>query len=337
MLEFSSNAASAKVRGKFGKCLSGEDYRLLCGCKTVDEVASFLRSTPYGELMGRATAHREQIEYAVSRRIYSELESLIRYLPDLGGFLNGFFLGRYEIAETVKAATRLKGASLYDESDVLSKSALVSDSKVKFRILAVARTKEDIFEALKDTPHSQCALEFLGDDSMTVPQFEARLWGSLYDRVSANLKKHSSGKELESMKKLFSERVDVMNYVTAVRMLKYKGVSEEYLTGLMIKGGTFSEKTLRDMVLAENHDELFAVIKKTHIGKAAGARGKDAPIYAPIKEYIKYIRYCPYPAVVVAAYLFFIENEVGNIIKITEGIRYSLDGADIYGLLSVAE
>ncbi len=335
MLEFSSNAASAKVRGRFGKCLNAEDYRLMCGCRTVDELATFLRSTTYGELMGRGVMHREQIEEAVGLRLYSELYGLKRYLGDDGGYLNGYFTGRYEIAEIVKAATRLKGAA-FEEKDGTGYKKFAAASTVKFHILAVAKTKSDIVTAVKGTPHEAVCTEFQDDDSMTVPQFEAKLFGGLYERVLSSAERHAHGEELANIKQLFSQRIDVMNYMTVGRMKRYADIPNEYLKSLIIPGGTLSDRVIERMIHAESIEELYGSVKKTHIGKAADPERLNA-LTAPVKEYIKFIHYCRFPAVVVAAYLFFLENEAGNVIKITEGIRYSLDRTAIYGLLTVAE
>ncbi len=336
MLEFSSNAASAKVRGRFGKRLSSEDYRLMCGCRTVDELAVFLRSTAYGEHMDRGVMHREQIEEAVGLRLYSELDGLKRYLGEDGGYLNGYFTGRYEIAEIVKAATRLSGASTPEKTDSGRFRKFAADSDVKLYILAVARRREDIATAVEGTPHESVCREFLNSEAMTVPQLEAKLWGGLYGRIIASAERHTHGQELENIKQLFSQRIDVMNYVTVCRMKRYDGVTPDYLHSLIIPGGTLSEKIIDKMICAGTEDELYTTVRKTHIGRMADAEGLNA-FNVPVKEYIKFIHYCKYPAVVVAAYLFYLENEAANVIKITEGIRYSLDRGAIYGLLTVAE
>ncbi len=333
MIGFSSNAASAKVRGMLGKCLKAADYKILCSCRTVDEVASILRQTPYGKLMEPGVMHREQIERAVSRRIYFEMEGLRRYLPDDGGYLGEYFLGRHEVEQIVKAATRLNGTAMY-EPDGRAPTEFAAKSHIKLYILAVAKTKQDILTAVKGTVYEACARSFEDDDGMTVPQFEASLWSVLYAKVRSQAQKHASGAELEYMQKLFARRVDVMNYITLCRMKRYGDVSAEYLRSLMIHGGTLSEGVTEKMLRAEDREALYDAVRKSHIGRSVG---EDDVFTVPVNEYVRYMRYCPYPTVVVAAYLFFVENETSNIIKITEGIRYSLDSGDIYGMLSIAE
>ncbi len=332
MIRTGANAASAKVRVMFGRRIKPSEYRVMCECRTVDEVAGILRDTPYGPLLGDGVQHREQIEYAVGRRLYADLEGLNRYLPEQGGYLNEYFTGRYEVEQIVQAATGLGGVPMQGSSLV----EFASHSPINTYALRVSRTSRDIANALVGTVYESAANEFASEDGMTVPQFEARLWGVLYSDVYKNASKHAVGAELQCVQDLFSRKIDMMNYTSVSRMKNYGKVSSEYLKSLIIPGGTLPQSVTDRMIRAEDSDMLRQAVKNTRMGRLISAYGDNISA-ASVREYIKYIRYSKYPIAVVAAYLFFIENEAANIVKITEGIRYSLDSDDIYGLLSVAE
>ena len=65
-----------------------------------------------------------------------------------------------------------------------------------------------------------------------------------------------------------------------------------------------------------------------------GTRPEIIRLAAVINKCRKYLRYSAHPAIVVLSYLYLLETELANIIKIVEGIRYSLAKEQIAAMIS---
>lgn len=79
----SSNAILAKARTMYGRRLTDKDYEDLLACKTVPEVATYLKNeTVYSEILSGLNendVHRGQLETLLRKKIFYEKVSLAKF------------------------------------------------------------------------------------------------------------------------------------------------------------------------------------------------------------------------------------------------------------------
>ena len=97
----SSGAIPAKARAKYGRRLTSEDYNNLIHCKTVAEVANYLKSnTYYNDVLSQLNEHnihRGQVELLLKQKLFYDFDELCRYESRSGNGFSSFIVIRYEI------------------------------------------------------------------------------------------------------------------------------------------------------------------------------------------------------------------------------------------------
>ena len=94
----------------YGRRLTDKDYEDLLACKTVPEVANYLKNeTVYSEILSGLNendVHRGQLETLLRKKIFYEKVSLARFDMNSEKFLSVFFINRIEI-EQIKSSYHL--------------------------------------------------------------------------------------------------------------------------------------------------------------------------------------------------------------------------------------
>ncbi len=107
----SSNAILAKARTMYGRRLTDKDYEDLLACKTVPEVANYLKNeTVYSEILSGLNendVHRGQLETLLRKKIFYEKVSLARFDMNSEKFLSVFFINRMEIEQIMRCISLL--------------------------------------------------------------------------------------------------------------------------------------------------------------------------------------------------------------------------------------
>ena len=100
---FASNAILSKARAMYGKRLREENYRDLLNCKTVSEVAGYLKNrTSYSGILAGINeneVHRGQLEGKLRQKLFEDYASLCRYELSVGEHFADYLLEWLEIAK----------------------------------------------------------------------------------------------------------------------------------------------------------------------------------------------------------------------------------------------
>ena len=88
MSSYSSNAILAKARAMYGRRLTEQNYTDLLGCRSVGEVAAYLKTrTSYSDILEGVAAlniHRGRLEELLRKRLFLQYASLCRYEMSIG-------------------------------------------------------------------------------------------------------------------------------------------------------------------------------------------------------------------------------------------------------------
>ena len=330
------NAAAAKARCMYADRLTKDDYKELILCNSVGEAASYLNTKKryiYALKNERAISgmHREQIEYMLEKRKYDDYVKLSSYLMGSGEYIRYFFSARREVSLLVRAVSSL---GIWESDDYYYQimSDFDKESDIDIASLFEAKTYDGILNACKSSEYYKILSKYNTKTSSApdIVHLEAELWNHLCGVIFERVENLPSKSEREEANCIFKSYIDAKNISAIYRFKNYTECDEEYITGSLIKHGSISEKNLK---------YLFS--KKSSVDGESDKRleklifeGYDAEARICENKCRKYLRYSAHPAIVVLSYLYLLETELANIIKIVEGIRYSLAKEQIAAMIS---
>ena len=107
----SSNAILAKSRAMFGRSLTNQNYEEMLACRTVGDVAAYLKArTSYADVLEGAAAagiHRGRLEELLRRRLLLQYEALCRYEMSIGQDFYKYFITGNDISQILKCVRLL--------------------------------------------------------------------------------------------------------------------------------------------------------------------------------------------------------------------------------------
>jgi len=333
----SSNAVLAKSRAMYGKSLKEDDYRQLIECKTVPEIASYLKTrTRYSKAltgMVENEIHRGQLEPLLRQDVYSDVYALSRYAAENGASVTSFVTARLDVEQILHCLIMLNlGKS--EEYALTVPLSLERFSDVSFKKLAAARSYDEVLEALQHTRYYQVIRSFRPKDGvpMKISDIEIALISQDYRMALESIEKMKHKTEKKELKDLFLAVCDFENLERILRLKKYHHFSSETVSSLLIPFGRLSKKRMGELCEAEGTDDVYELARDTYLGKMLSKvtfYDKTQISYALINAYCKHhLRLSPNPIIVMISYIYLKQIEVNNIINLIEATRYGLSAEE---------
>ena len=145
----------------YGKSLKESDFQALLDCKSVAEIASYLKQrTGYSSVLNgldETNIHRGQLETLLRQEIYFDLFALSRYAHEDTLAFSDFFISRMEIEQIIKCLMLLNIGKA-DEYVYTMPLSLDEFTDISLKALAGVRSCSDMLTALKGgtPPQRQC-------------------------------------------------------------------------------------------------------------------------------------------------------------------------------------
>ena len=329
----SSNAILAKARAMYGKCLKDTDYQNLIDCKTVAEIAAYLKQrTNYASVMSglnETEIHRGQLEPVLRQNIYFDVFALSRYaLEDTLAF-SDFIIAKMEIEQIIRCLmlVNIGKPETYVYSMPLS---LDKFSKISLKALASVRSYDDIMSAMKGTWYYQVMLGFRPKDNskINITELEIALENKNYAKVIETMAEGKNKGDRKELRDIFSAMLDFENMSRIIRLKKYYHFTQEQIIPLLIPYGRLSKKMLSDLCSAESVSEIFELSRTTYLGRLMSKLQYNDPTQmtdAMIYNYCRHhLRLSPNPTIVMISYVYLREIELKNIINLIEATRYNI-------------
>ena len=329
----SSNAILAKARAMYGKCLKDTDYQNLIDCKTVAEIAAYLKQrTNYASVMSglnETEIHRGQLEPVLRQNIYFDVFALSRYaLEDTLAF-SDFIIAKMEIEQIIRCLmlVNIGKAEEYVYSMPLS---LDKFSKISLKALASVRSYDDMMSAMKGTWYYQVMLGFRPKDNskINITELEIALENKNYSKVIETMAEGKNKGDRKELRDIFSAMLDFENMSRIIRLKKYYHFTQEQIVPLLIPYGRLSKKILSDLCSAESVSEIFELSRTTYLGRLMSKLQYNDPTQmtdAMIYNYCRHhLRLSPNPTIVMISYVYLREIELKNIINLIEATRYNI-------------
>ena len=341
---YSNNVIAAKAHGMYGKHITTEQYEELLRCRSVSEVASYLKTQTHFrhalENINPANIHRGQLENMLRRDAFEDYSKMYRYLNAKRENLFHYVIMEEEIVEILRMVLLLKADNA--ESFILDLPAyLISQATVDLMAVAKVKTYDELIEVLKGTDYAEILQRFHPNDKVPTINYvacEHAFYEYFFKRYFAMIKKIYKGKTRKELEELLPTRIELFNLTSIYRTKVFFGAkSTTVARRLYPYRYKLKEKQIQNMIEAPDKEALERIIAST-----AYARQLPFKDYSYIEHYTnrvsyqinrKYLHFSTNAAVVFLAYFTLSELELGNIINIIEGIRYQVAAEEIRKLL----
>lgn len=341
----SSNVVLSKARAMYGKRLTQENYNDLLNCRTVNEVAGYLKTrTVYGKALAgieESDIHRGQLESKLRQKILMDSSSLCRYEITVGEHFSEYFIQRSEI-EQILHAILLLDAGTPEEYLFSVPAYLLHHTHINLKLICRIKNYDDLLTALGHTEYHKILEKFIPDDGEKTrySEIENALYSYLYSNVFSIIKKYTKGETARQLLDIFNSFIDLTNYARIIRLKTSYNADTEYIRGSMFNFGSIKKRFLNEMIESKTADEATEILSRTSIGKRAlkteYSYASEIARRVNFKACRHYISFSTHPSVVLISYMFISEAEINDIITIVEGIRYKLAPDEIKKMLTVA-
>jgi V/A-type H+/Na+-transporting ATPase subunit C len=347
MSSFASNAILAKSAAMYGRMLTGQDYTDLLNCRSVSEVAAYLKTrTSYADIfegVSTITIHRGRLEELLKKRLFMQYASLCRYEMSIGQDFYKYFIIKNDILQ-ILSCVRLLGADRPGDYLFTLPAFFNEHTGLDLIKMATAKSFEDLLDVLEGTPYQKVLAPFRGVSltSRSNLDIEAALYKYFYYELWALANKAFRGKRLEGVLDVLRIQADMRTLVSLYRLKNMLDAHEVLLRQFTFPGiGNLTDKQLTALVRAPSAKELLKSLEMTRYRNQLEESDYgyvEAATHRILYRWSKkYFRFSTDPTVVMFCYIYLAENEIENITHIVEGIRYDVPPENIKATLIGAD
>lgn len=340
-MRYASNAVLAKARAMYAGRITSEEYDALVSCKSLSELIGLLqRRKRYAVSLEKAPSSitPAQAEELLRMSVYEQLAILGRYEISERNTFFRFYIVKREIEQLLRCIRLLIGGR---SQEYLTELPPFFNSLTELNLfrLAEADSMEDVLQVLDGTPYRRILSPYVpiykekGVYLQIEAAFHAYLFAFLFDSAKRD---KSDKKQMEEALRLY---VDAEYITSMYRLKKMRAGDEKIYSAYLVKNHTaFSKAQIDAMQRARDEKEFMAALAKTAYGEELKALdyGDTEKVIAEYvcEKYRKGLRFYTDPAAVMVCYMFLAENEIMNIIRIIEGIRYQISPNEIKSVLT---
>ncbi|WP_411677732.1 V-type ATPase subunit [Caproicibacter sp.] len=342
--EYSSQVVLTKARAMYGKRLTPQNYKDLLACKTVGEVAGYLKSnTVYSKVLSgieESEVHRGQLEAKLRQKLLEDYAALCHFEITLGEHFAKYFIERNEIEQILRAILLLD-AGMPEEYIFNMPSYLLRHTKINLKSLSKIKNFDDLLGALGNTAYRKILEPFRPGENgwINYTGIESALYANLYAKVFRIVKKSTHGETTRQLNEILKSYIDLTNFARIVRLKVTYHANPEFIKKALLPYGSLKENLLDEMINTNSEGEIVSLLETTDIGRHALKFEHDyvgeIPRRMNFRNCHHYIDFSTHSSVVLISYIFTCEAEINDIITIVEGIRYQLATDEIKKLLIV--
>ncbi len=329
----------------YGKRLLNSDYEALLKCRSVGEIAGYLkkntRYAPELVTVNELSVHRGYLEALLHRRVFDDYAALCRYELSVGEHLSSYIIEKGE-SEQILHSLRLLSAERNREYLLTLPIFFGTHLRFDTQKVAQANNFDEFLRAMEGTPYRALLSPFRPENGETLDfaAIEHALYSRLYGDVFDVIDKHAPVKARKDLHELFGGLIDVLNITRILRMKEFYHASPDYIRSQILPFSFhLTQKRLTKMLQAQTADEVLDQLEGTVYAKGLAAQeGPKVSLEHSLLQ-LRYSRcahqvhFSVHPSVVMVAYLSLCEMEVANLTTIIEGIRYGLEPTRIRKML----
>ena len=325
MISFLSNAVLVKIRAKYAKRLSSNDYKALLSSENVTEIANYLKSKDvYCNSLSKMNSeiHRGPLEKALMQSFFEDLSALANYDLKFSKKVFKYIILCSEIKQINKFLTFLKSDNS-EKFECFLPRFLQLKSKIKFNQFNKIKSYKDLTTFLRITEYYKILQSFEHDVPIDINIIETGLYNYKFQTILNSI--YELKKISKETKKFFYKCIDIMNIIRVLRTKKVCNPSNDYISKIVFKFGDYK---------FNNYDICEEQLKNI-FGNDINSVQKLEKEFKKIKFKWakKNIRYSSVPEIIAFSYISLKEFEIMNITNIIEGVRYKLPSDRIEKML----
>lgn len=343
-----NHAVTAKARALYGRRITPEQYKDLLRCRSVPEVASYLKSsTSYADALqniSESNIHRGQLENMLRRWNFDSYAKMYYYLNSNEDNFFKLIISEFEIREILRMILLLKAGNPEEYISSLP-GFLISKCKVDLLELASVRSFNELLKILEGTRYERILNPFRPTDGRPDIDYigcEHSLYEYHFRRTIKLINKSTDKSERRELRRLIGMRIDHINLRSVYRgKVLFKSEPKNIALRIFPFHRLLTKNMLDEMLNADSDEHLDQIIDR--IFKSSGAINRmsknensflesytDRLLYRANKNYLHLSQNV---SVVFYAYFVLSQLEISNIIYIIEGIRYQLPTEEIQKLI----
>ena len=347
MLEgYSTNATVAKVRSIYGSLLTMDDQRELVAKRSVTEVCDALkRMHGFSEALRDIdpnTIHRGHLENILHKFAFDTYARLCGFQKLDGDPFFSFYIKSLECQQLINLVNAISNGLSREFVEALP-GYLLEHSKLKLLELAHCHSFDELMPRLKGTAYYK-PLRSAARTEDGRPDFtdaEMRIRTAFYSELMQSVKASSFSKaEKNELEALIKADVDMINIINSLRLKTYFGYNADDIKLFMLPFTGAGKRVMQEIYSSDSPEQMLARIEHTKYGRAID-EGRDAHDIERslqqnrLRQMKHTIAGSNSAAVVMYAFMYILDNEIRNLVRIIEGVRYDVDPALIFKLLVV--
>ena len=345
---FSDNVVVAKIHAMYGKMLTPAQYEDLVACKSVPDIASYLKNnTSYSNILANANEiliRRGQLENFIKKQSFENYSKIYRYMSGSGNGMFNMMIEEFEMLEVLRMILLLK-AGKPDEYIVSLPVFLLSKCKIDLIKLAKVRSFEGLLAFLLKTPyHSVLSKQELPKDDSEIDYVECEnsLYENFFKRMFDMIENKSRRSEKPELRQLVGTRIDNLNICSIYRQKVLFKLNPEQIKERLFP---FSKKLAPDksekILSSSDFDQMNKILKEMFLIDDGALKASEEENFY-IERYTSIVRHriCRHYlhmsrnlSTVFYAFYILSQLEISNLIYIIEGVRYKITSNEIKKLL----
>lgn len=340
---FSSNVISAKVLAMYGKRIKSIDYDNLTSCKSVSEVACYLKNeTTYSRELkniDEINIRRHELEFLVRNKLLNDLAVIGKYEFTTREIFAQYIIIKSEVELMLHILMNLLSVKreyvYYDLPDFFK-----VHTKLNLNLLLSINDYDDFYKFLGTTPYYKLLLKLkpnLPTERINLSKVEQILYNYLYEDFFKSIDGIKNKNTKEKLKNIFSNFIDYSNFVRIIRMHRVKNYSDFAL----LDHGTIKIEIIEKLKKAISEEDVFDIMRELPQGKKMLKIKYNYLDQLPKKMLYHKCRQAIHStndaAMIFLAYMFLSQIEIENVTNIIEGIRYSIPKSQIENFLVVKQ
>lgn len=340
-MQYASNAVLAKARAMYAGHITFSEYENLIASRSLGELVGKLKHCKrYAGVLEKATPSLTaiQIEELLKMSIFEQLSILCRYEKSSGKSFYKYYIVKKEIEQILKFLRLLISGRA---NEYLADLPPFFNKLTELNLIALSevRSIEELLLVLRDTSYRKILEPFapVYSQSGVYLRIEAAFNEYRFKYLTELINSDKSDKkQLSEVLRIYLDS----EFIKTLYRLKKMGVNDEKIYdgyfSAMYTG--FSKQQVQKLTAAADVKEFMRVLYETAYGEPLkgieyGNTEKIIEEYV-CEKYIKGLRFYTDSAAILICYMYLADNEVMNIIRITEGVRYGIDAEKILNALT---
>ena len=343
---FTANAVYAKAHALYGKRLKKQNYEDLLNCRSLPELVNYLKTrTSYGStfLNTPSDISTQQIQELLRLHLLEDFEAISRYEISAGDNFYQYFIVKNDIKQ-ILGFIRLLIIGRPEKYLADLPAFFNKHSQLDLYKMAKSDSFGGLLEALDDTEYRELLVPFsdIYKDKGAYIRIEAALNGYLKKYLYGVVTKGQSRKAKKEIHEIVSYKFDMDAIVSIYRLIRLADADEELIKSCVSTEFTnFSQEEIDMLIDAPRARDMMRLMPETYYKKDFAKTEytylegtAQSVLYRKVS---KCMRTFTNPTAVMLCFVILSENEVQNIIRITEGIKYNIPSKKTVDILIGAE